>query len=631
MQEAGGKMQEAGGKMQEAGSKRQETSIASRILHRASRISHRASCIPHLASRILLAVFIGLGLNYSFVTPLFEGPDETGHYAYVAQLVRGHGLPIQSLEPANNATYEGHQPPLYYVLGALINAGADLSNETAVLRPNPAFIWGGQGREPNAVLHTAAEQFPWSGAARVLHLARLVSVLLGAVTVWSAYRLGQIITRREAVALGAAAVVAFNPQFLFISSLVNNDSAVIAFSSLALVVMASIGVEGTTRRRALWLGVWLGLALLSKLSALMLVAPVFWVALLVARRERTWRAGGRLLLWLSLPFAIIAGWWLVRNQILYGDPLGYGMFLSSVSSLQAAADLSRPEVWRSFVEQTHESFWGLFGWMVISLPKGVNAALTLLLPSAVIGALVGWLWRRELKTVRRIGGGRWMLLIITVLAFVLWTINFARTNGGSAFQGRYLFPAIAAIAVLLVAGLSAIVPDRFRWIPIAGAIVPLAALAISVPGSYLAPAYRYLTVPESTLSVASHRLNGTFSPEISLAGFRTEPAAAYVDVTLYWKAQGTPPAEYKVFIHAVNADGALCGQQDGLTQAGVFPMAFWQAGDVIEDPQRVPIDPECCGVKGCDLHIGLYREDTGERLLYSLNGQPVSDHVEIRP
>ena len=60
-------------------------------------------------------------------------------------------------------------------------------------------------------------------------------------------------------------------------------------------------------------------------------------------------------------------------------------------------------------------------------------------------------------------------------------------------------------------------------------------------------------------------------------------------------------------------------------------MTFWRAGDVIEDEHHVPIDAECCGPNGCRWQVGLYREDTGERLGYSLNGQPVSDHVEIGP
>jgi len=579
----------------------------------------------------LLVVYASLGLYYSVRTPLFEGPDETGHYAYVAHLVRGEGLPIQNLDPSQNAIYQGHHPPLYYLLSALVNWGTDLSNESAVLRLNPLFIWGGRGSEPNAILHTAAELFPWSGTALIMHVARLLSVVLGAITVWCTYRLGQIVSRHEVVALGAAALVAFNPQFLFINSIVNNDSAVITFSSLALVIMAQIVVDGYTRRRALWLGVWLGLALLSKMSALMLALPVLCVMLIIARREQTWRAVGRLLFWLSIPVIFIAGWWLIRNQILYGDPLGYSMFLSSVSRLYAGVDLSQLETWRAFIDRTSESFWGLFGWMVISLPKSVYSVLTTLYPVALIGALIGWLWRREIEMTRRVRDGCWTLLGITVLAFILWTINFARTNGGSAFQGRYVFPSIAAIAVLLVAGLSALVPDRFRWVPIGVVIVPLAVLAVRVPSQYITPAYRYLTVPESTLSTVPNRLNGTFSSEIGLVGSRAEQTDAHIDVTLYWKAQGTPAADYKVFIHAVNDAGQLCGQQDALTQGGVFPMTFWRAGDVIADQHRVPLDPDCCGASGCQLQVGLYREDTGERLLYSLNGQPASDHVEIRP
>ncbi len=580
---------------------------------------------------ILLVIYTGLGLYYSVSTPLFEGPDETGHYAYVAHLVRGAGLPIQKLDPSQNATYEGHHPPLYYALGALLNIGADLSNEPSVLRLNPQFIWGEHGAEPNAVLHTAAEQWPFMGVARLMHLMRALSVVLGAMTVWSTYRVGQLIEGQKSIALGAAALVAFNPQFLFISSVINNDNAVIAFSALALVVMTTILVEGQTRRRAIWLGVWLGLAILSKLSALVLMLPLLWTAVLIVRREQSWRMGGKLLTWVGLLIAIIDGWWLARNVVLYGDPLGYGMYLASASSLQAPLDLLRLETWRSFVEITHRTFWGDFGWAAIPLRPPLSQIFAALYPVAILGALLGWIWRREIHMSHHTRDGRWLLLIITVLAFALWAFNFARTNGGSAFQGRYLFPAIAAIAVLIVSSMSFIVPDRFRWIPIGLVIIPLAALAISVPGQYIVPTYRYLTVPESILNTVPNRLNGTFSPEIALAGFRTDSMDTYTQITLYWKAQGVPPIDYKVFIHAVNENEQLCGQHDALPQAGVFPMTFWRAGDVIEDQQYVPLDPACCGLNGCRLQIGLYREDTSERLLYSVNGQPVSDHVEIRP
>ena len=46
----------------------------------------------------LLVAYVSLGLYYSVRTPLFEEPDETGHYTYVAYLIRGGGLPIQNLD-----------------------------------------------------------------------------------------------------------------------------------------------------------------------------------------------------------------------------------------------------------------------------------------------------------------------------------------------------------------------------------------------------------------------------------------------------------------------------------------------------------------------------------------------------
>jgi hypothetical protein len=335
---------------------------------------------------------------------------------------------------------------------------------------------------------------------------------------------------------------------------------------------------------------------------------------------------------MAIPIALISGWWFVRNQVLYGDPLGYRMFLSSVSVIFAGVDFMQPHIRSTFAEWTHQSFWGNFGWLVSPIPEPWPTLLAGLYVLALTGAGLGWMWRRET--------GRWRgmqrrsacgLLVLAVVVIIAWTINFARTNGVSAFQGRYLFPAIGAIAVLIMSGVSFITPDRWRGIPIGLVIVPLFGLAISAPSQYIAPVYRYLTLPESVLNTVSHRLDGTFSPEIALAGYEVQPRPVSTLVTLYWKAQGTPPADYKVFIHALNEDGKLCGQHDALTQDGVFPMTFWRAGDVIEDQHRVPIDPECCGAGDCHLQVGLYREETGERLLYSLNGQSVSDHVEIRP
>lgn len=51
--------------------------------------------------------------------PIFEAPDEPGHSYYIKYLTEEHRLPVQSFRYSENVAKEGHQPPLYYLLGVL--------------------------------------------------------------------------------------------------------------------------------------------------------------------------------------------------------------------------------------------------------------------------------------------------------------------------------------------------------------------------------------------------------------------------------------------------------------------------------------------------------------------------------
>ena len=76
-------------------------------------------------------------------------------------------------------------------------------------------------------LHGPDEAFPWRGEALAAHLARLVNLLFGALTVWLTWRTARAIwPGRPALATGSAAFVAFNPMFLYIQSSVHDDALV---------------------------------------------------------------------------------------------------------------------------------------------------------------------------------------------------------------------------------------------------------------------------------------------------------------------------------------------------------------------------------------------------------------------
>ncbi len=178
---------------------------------------------------LILVFYVLLAGAYSVVNPLFESPDEVWHYEYVRWLVEGEGLPRP--DDVGHAPWhqEGSQPPLYYLSAALLTKPISTANAGEIIRYNPhaaigqADSFGNQ----NMMAHGPAEAWPWRSVALAAHVARFFSIFLGALTVFFTYLIGRtVFPSRPAISLGAALLVAFNPQFLFLSGAVNNDNLV---------------------------------------------------------------------------------------------------------------------------------------------------------------------------------------------------------------------------------------------------------------------------------------------------------------------------------------------------------------------------------------------------------------------
>src|SRR5690606_833138 len=143
----------------------------------------------------------------------------------------------------------------------------------------------------NLILHDPAQEaFPWQGAVLAIYVIRFATLLLGMGTLLLVYHLGTTAFKRD-VGLLAAALVAFNPMFLFVHAAVNNDALAIllghgAFTLLFLIYRDAPDPRQRWRPYAL-LGLLLGLGLLTKLSlgALLLLAGIA-LALLAWRRQQ---------------------------------------------------------------------------------------------------------------------------------------------------------------------------------------------------------------------------------------------------------------------------------------------------------------------------------------------------------
>jgi len=587
-----------------------------------------------MAVALVLLLFIGLAAIYSIVTPIFEGYDEHWHYAYVQHIATGRGLPRQPPDQYHHlAQQEASQPPLYHLLAAALTWWVPTDDLTGYLRENPH--WGAIPWDYidnlNRMIHTDAERFPYKGTVLAVHIARMISALLGAGTVYSTYALARTLFPTENdIALGAMAITALIPSFLFISGLVSNDGLVTFLSSIALLLLARLWRNQVSYSTVPLLGIVLGSAALAKLSGLLL-----WPLAGLMLAIRAWRRQSlglfvrTTILTFSLA-ALICGWWYIRNLMLYGDMTGLNMMLDAVGRREPGFELQ--DVLGDF-QAIRWSYWAFFGWANVPVAGWLYRVYDLISLMALIG--LGF------YIVRAIRDHRWSdLLAIVFLSvwlsmIILGLVRWTLTTPGS--NGRLLYPAISAISILLVRGWLQLVPQlgNVKQWAVWGMGIAFLSVAGYVPFFVIAPAYArppFVSL-EEVGDYVSQRINAHFEDQITMLGYEVDRQEVKPGdlawVTVCWKGERKIEEDYFVFVHFLVDHDLIAAQKDTYHGLGSFPTSLWPAGVVFCDryPLVVP-DTTPASNQGV-LSIGLYRR-TGERLqVYSEDWQPVGDNIRF--
>ncbi len=587
----------------------------------------KISCI---LQSCILAIFFLLGFLYSAVTPVYEAPDEVWHDAYVRWVARGNGLPPLD-EDRSGAYQEAAQPPLYYLVAAAVRRFFPDDDLPTLIWHNPFFGYQARGTvndNKNMLIHTDRERFPWTGAARAVHATRLVSIFFGLVTVAAAWLLAREAVgddRRGALPLRAAALVALTPQFLFVSGIVSNDSAAAATSTLSLWMTARVLRRGVNLRRALLLGVLVGLAALTKTSALLLL-PLALAAILLAP------CGARFILRMLGSAALVGGWWYARNALLYGDPLGLSRHIHTPWGRQTPASLA---TLLGEMPRLYRSFWGAFGWGHVEYPTWLYIALG----GLVLLALVGWgraLLRRTLPASPRV------LLLAAVWCGAVFLALLQWMRQVEAPHGRLLFPAIGAWALLMAAGL-----EQLRGIRSAGFILrrlPLLALLLLnllTPFQVIRPAFappRLLDPATAARAVDGPRW--TYGEAVRLLGAAPDrPSVApgeVLTVRACWTALAPVEKDYTIVVQLVGRAETRIGERHTYPGLGRFPTSLWPVGRAFCDDYRIQVASWAPGPELYDGLVGLYDRDPSAPL--SVVGEdgrtvevPVAFRVRVAP
>jgi hypothetical protein len=401
---------------------------------------------PNAAFRFLIGLFVFLTLSLSVLIPAWEANDEPDHFRNIQTLVSGRWY---RMEPG--AGYSAHQAPLYYLGLAAIQKAAGLSPFTPLLEANP--------KAPERGLFTHND----GDAQRRVVLLRIPSILLGVLTVW--------LTRKVAIRSGAsawgavlaAAIVATLPRFVFLSSVINNDTLVISLGAWATVLAVGLVADDhVSMKRLCGFGAVLGLMLETKLSSVPIVIALA-LGVVVARfvQRRSDPVKPKQLITIAAAALLIAAPVLVSNQLRYGDPLASKASVDYFRELLPPL-VAVPQTWQWFGVAVGSgfatSFWYVSGWNQFRWKAETYVPLWFLAAVGLLGCLMP---RRKAGAVRAAtpnggpGEPREVSGVVPLLAgvavasvSVVWILATQTTQ----WQARTSYPGLAAFATLMSIG-----------------------------------------------------------------------------------------------------------------------------------------------------------------------------------
>lgn len=477
---------------------------------------------------LLLLVFAAKGVIFAYVFPPFSGHDEVAHYAYQKVLMEEGRLPLIPDPVAYDAAYKAGDTPTFDEIPDYfqkyhrymtpdwfyrVETPSQIIRTVTYLGDYLPAGWIYTANHPPLYYLLMAPVWSLTDGHSPefqLYAFRLAAIPLGMLTVLFAY----LTTRRlfpgdTFLAVTVTTFVAFQPQIAYEAAMLNNDILAILTTSACLYLIV-VGLQNRfTVGLSAWLGFALGLALLSKSTAVM-VMPVIAVAMILRlgwKRIGDWLPKGALVLAIA---GIVSAPWYLYMLKTYGSISALDRILKlQWWNNQDGVTLSITEQLfnRDFAWMRWKETWGEFGWRLIPLSDTLLRVLWWLTVLAMIGVVV-WIvlvalfrWRarsvpfsrlRELArgTDRIVTVSRWQAIGVLGMALTCVVAYYAVLQFGTTFdltQARYYFPAVNAGAILIMLGFRMLTPVRWQpWLQTA-IFAGLFWLNVVILSSYVLP------------------------------------------------------------------------------------------------------------------------------------------------
>jgi hypothetical protein len=394
---------------------------------------------------IIFALYFILAVGYSLLMPIWEAPDEGAHYHLAWHIAR------KDQYASLQANYEAGQPRGFYYLGSLVIRGLN--------QINPDFASYYFPKEYKYNIRVPVRRYEWSDENyRFLlgvYVLRWLNILFGGLALWLNWKtFKQIAVSQSLLSLAALALAALTPQYLHIMSSVNND----ALGTLAGALLFYLAIR-VLRQPSIQLSLLsIGLAIVLPLTTKLTVLPVSVAVLVIVgwqwltgRTQKRWLLLTGLLLLLAAGIFILFFPEVIRTAV---NEIEWRLFTFRKNAL----------TWKyikQIISQIVWTYWGKVGWLAVGLPYWIVDLLTGL---GFIGVTLHM--RRLIK--RRTDDPQLDLWLATGL-IAAFTVLAVFRNGLTTLgaQGRLLFPAEGALALLMVAGWHEALPQRIQaYLPV---------------------------------------------------------------------------------------------------------------------------------------------------------------------
>lgn len=393
-------------------------------------------------AKVMLAVFVfGLCLAWAIAQPYNSAPDEEMKYDVCRYLVEHGKLPHGGEESIRNPIWGisyAFTPILSYMISAIFM--------------KIAMIF-------------SADEFV------IVVAARMVSVICMTLLSIVCMKISEKLFKGPYKWLFTMLVVLL-PQMVFLGSYINNDS--LALLSIGIIVYAWIlGLERKWDiKSCILLAVGIGICALSYYNAYGYILCSIFIYLITAFRERTTIKAvlSKGLLIFAIAFAI-AGWWFIRNFIIYdGDFLGmntsneyaemYAMDAYKPSKIQnpvnRGVSLYQMLVRENWIRMTVLSFIGLFGYMSIIMNRLIYDVYMIQFFVGAIGILFvfkDFIFSKEKRNFKNIIFN--VIFIISIIIPWILSIYYSYFSDFEP-QGRYIMPMIIPFMYFVVKGIEKI-------------------------------------------------------------------------------------------------------------------------------------------------------------------------------